>query len=171
MFARVAVLGLGKVGRLAAKLLADSGFDVAGFDAHAIADASFPIHAADLGDARAMRAALAGHEAVLSCLPYSFNKAVASAAHALGLHYLDVTEDVATTKHIRALAESANGIMAPQCGLALGFIGIIGADLAARFEHVRSIRLRVGVLPPASDGPARLRLQLVAGGRRQRISQ
>ena len=99
-----------------------------------------------------MRAALAGHEAVLSCLPYAFNKEVASAAHALGLHYFDLTEDVATTKHIRALAESAKGIMAPQCGLAPGFIGIVGAHLAARFERVRSIRLRVGALPQHPTG-------------------
>ncbi len=152
MFAKIAVLGLGKVGRLAAELLSDSGFDVAGFDAHALAGAPFPVHAVDLSDADAMRAALAGREAVLSCLPYAFNKDVASAAHALGLHYFDLTEDVATTKHIRALAESAKGIMAPQCGLAPGFIGIVGAHLAGRFDRVRSIRLRVGALPQNPTG-------------------
>ena len=94
MFTKIAVLGLGRVGHLAAELLADEGFDVAGFDAHAVADAPFPVHSVDLGDAQAMGAALAGREAVLSCLPYAFNKEVASAAHALGLHYFDLTEDV-----------------------------------------------------------------------------
>jgi len=45
------------------------------------------------------------------------------------------------------VAATAAGIMAPQCGLAPGFVGIVGADLAARFERVRSLRLRVGALP------------------------
>jgi saccharopine dehydrogenase-like NADP-dependent oxidoreductase len=152
MFTKIAVLGLGRVGRLAAELLADAGFDVAGFDARPFPDAPFPVHAIDLGEAQAMRAALAGREAVLSCLPYAFNKEVASAAHALHLHYFDLTEDVRTTKHIRALAETSNGILAPQCGLAPGFVGIVGAHLARQFERVRSIRLRVGALPQHPTG-------------------
>ena len=152
MFTKIAVLGLGRVGRLAAELLADAGFDVAGVDARPFADAPFPVHAVDLGDADATRAALGGREAVLSCLPYAFNKQVATAAHALHLHYFDLTEDVGTTKHIRALAETSNRIMAPQCGLAPGFIGIVGAHLARQFERVRSIRLRVGALPRHPTG-------------------
>ena len=152
MFTKIAVLGLGRVGRLAAELLAEASFDVAGFDARPFPDAPFPVHAVNLGDSRALSAALAGREAVLSCLPYAFNKEVASAAHALGLHYFDLTEDVGTTKHIRALAETAKGIMAPQCGLAPGFVGIVGAHLARQFERVRSIRLRVGALPQHPTG-------------------
>src|SRR5690242_17351132 len=152
MFAKIAVLGLGKVGRLAAEFLADAGFDVAGFDARPFPDAPFPVRLIDLSDAAATRAALAGREAVLSCLPYAFNKQVASTAHALHLHYFDLTEDVATMKHIRALATSAKGVMAPQCGLAPGFVAIVGAHLAQRFERVRSIRLRVGALPQHPTG-------------------
>ncbi len=89
---------------------------------------------------------------MLSCLPYAFNKAVAAAAHALGIHYFDLTEDVPTTRHIRALAADAKGVMAPQCGLAPGFIAIVGAHLAQQFERVRSIRLRVGALPQHPTG-------------------
>jgi saccharopine dehydrogenase (NAD+, L-lysine-forming) len=152
MFTKIGVLGLGRVGRLAAELLTDAGFDVTGFDARPIVDAPFPVHAVDLGDAQALSAALAGREAVLSCLPYAFNKDAASAAHALGLHYFDLTEDVGTTKHIRALARSAKRLMAPQCGLAPGFVGIVGAHLARQFERVRSIRLRVGALPQHPTG-------------------
>ena len=152
MFTKVAVLGLGKVGRLAAELLSDAGFDVAGFDVRPVPDAPFAVHSIDLGDAAATSAALAGRDAVLSCLPYAFNKQVATAAHALDLHYFDLTEDVGTTKHIRALAASAKGIMAPQCGLAPGFVAIVGAHLARQFERVRSIRLRVGALPQHPTG-------------------
>jgi saccharopine dehydrogenase-like NADP-dependent oxidoreductase len=152
MFAKIAVLGLGKVGRLAAELLADAGFNVVGFDARPAAALPFPVHSVDFGDEAAAREALAGQEAVLSCLPFALNNAVASAAHALGLHYFDLTEDVGTTRRIRALARSAQGIMAPQCGLAPGFVGIVGAHLAERFERVRSIRLRVGALPQHPSG-------------------
>lgn len=151
-FKTIAVLGLGKVGHLAAELLSGAGFSVTGFDAHPVEDAPFPARVADLADAAAVRRALGGQEAVLSCLPYAFNKAAASAAHALGMHYFDLTEDVSTTRHIRALAESAKGVMAPQCGLAPGFVAIVAADLAERFERVRSIRMRVGALPQHPTG-------------------
>ena len=153
MFAKIAVLGLGKVGHLAAELLVRRRVRRRRLRRacrrRRAVPRPLPSTSATL---EAMRAALAGREAVLSCLPYAFNKDVASAAHALGLHYFDLTEDVATTKHIRALAESAKGIMAPQCGLAPGFVGIVGAHLARRFERVRSIRLRVGALPQHPTG-------------------
>ncbi len=151
-FERVAVLGLGKVGHLAAELLAEAGFAVTGVDARGLEDAPFPVVVADLGDEGALRAALAGQQAVLSCLPYHLNMRVASIAHGLGLHYFDLTEDVPTTNHIRALAGSAQGLMAPQCGLAPGFVGIVGADLAGQFDQVRSLRLRVGALPQHPTG-------------------
>lgn len=151
-FERVAVLGLGKVGHLAAELLAEAGFRVTGVDARGLAGAPFDVVVADLADAHAVRAALEGQQAVLSCLPYHLNAQVAGIAHALGLHYFDLTEDVPTTTHIRGLAATAAGIMAPQCGLAPGFVGIVGADLAARFERVRSLRLRVGALPQHPTG-------------------
>ncbi len=151
-FTTIAVLGLGKIGHLAAELLTEAGFEVTGFDARPNADAPFPVRAADFADAEASLKALDGQEAVLSCLPYAFNKAVASAAHALGAHYFDLTEDVATTRHIRALAADAKGVMAPQCGLAPGFVAIAAAHLAERFERVRSIRMRVGALPQHPTG-------------------
>ena len=151
-FSKIAVLGLGKVGRLAAELLAQAGFEVTAFDARPLDGAAFPVRQVDFDDGDMARPLLAGQEAVLSCLPYAFNKAVGSAAHALGIHYFDLTEDVATTKHIRALAATSKGVMAPQCGLAPGFVGIVGAHLADQFDRVRSIRLRVGALPQHPTG-------------------
>ena len=151
-FSKVAVLGLGKVGHLAAELLDEAGFEVTGIDARAVSGTPFPAEVVDLADADAVRGALEGQEAVLSCLPYHLNKSVSSAAHALGLHYFDLTEDVPTTKHIRELAKTSRGVMAPQCGLAPGFVGIVGAHLADMFERVRSIRMRVGALPQHPTG-------------------
>ena len=47
------------------------------------------------------------------------------------------------------MAESAQGVLIPQNGLAPGFISILGAALAGQFdaEGLRHIRLRVGALP------------------------
>ncbi|MCH2038013.1 MAG: hypothetical protein MK137_05425, partial [Rickettsiales bacterium] len=80
------------------------------------------------------------------------NLNVAEAAYESGIHYFDLTEDVETTDTVRKLAERSNGVMAPQCGLAPGFIGIVGADLTHSFERFRSIELRVGALPQNPKG-------------------
>lgn len=150
-FNKITVLGLGKVGHLAAEMLHQSGFAVTGIDARAIT-APFATRVADLTDTAGLAGVLKGQDAVLSCLPYHVNIGVSTAAHALGLHYFDLTEDVPTTRHIRNLAKTAKGLMAPQCGLAPGFVGIVAADLAAQFDKVRSIRLRVGALPQNPTG-------------------
>ena len=91
-FTRVAVLGLGKVGLLAAHLLRDAGFVVVGLDVRwPQASHSIDVREVDLADARALSTQLADVEAVLSCLPYRLNRQVAEVAHSLGIHYLDLT--------------------------------------------------------------------------------
>jgi saccharopine dehydrogenase (NAD+, L-lysine-forming) len=152
-FDRIAVLGLGRVGALAAAMLREAGFAVTGFDAHAPRETcSFPVKTVDVAAPGSMAAALADFEAVLSCLPYHLNLGVASAAHRLGIHYFDLTEDVPTTTAIREMSGNAKGLMAPQCGLAPGFIGIVGASLSRAFRPCRSIRMRVGALPQHPTG-------------------
>ncbi|MEI4194748.1 saccharopine dehydrogenase family protein [Roseovarius sp. E0-M6] len=148
---RIAVMGLGKVGRLAAELLVEAGFEVTGFDA-APREAGFATRVLDLGDTDGLAAALGDQDAVLSCLPYSLNQALATSAHEAGLHYFDLTEDVPTTKAIMALSKTSKGLMAPQCGLAPGFVGIVGADLISRFDECRSCKMRVGALPQHPTG-------------------
>ena len=150
---RIAVLGLGKVGALAGQLLHDSGFTVTGVDMNAKADAhEHAVKTTDVTDASALDALFADVDAVLSCLPYHLNIGVADRAHAAGIHYFDLTEDVPTTDHIRELAKTSKGLMAPQCGLAPGFVGIVGADLIAQFDECRSCRMRVGALPQNPTG-------------------
>jgi len=149
----IAVLGLGKVGTLAAELLHESGFVVAGFDAAAHPrDLPFEVKTLSVADPQALTAVLASVDGVLSCLPFHLNLGVARAAHAAGIHYFDLTEDVPTTKAIIDLSRTAKGLMAPQCGLAPGFVGIVGADLIARFEDCRSCKMRVGALPQHPTG-------------------
>ena len=150
---KIAVLGLGKVGTLAAKLLHEGGFGVTGFDSRAPREAlPFAVRTADLLSDDGIRAATEGFDAVLSCLPYRINRRVATAAHARGIHYFDLTEDVPTTDAIRELSKTSRAIMAPQCGLAPGFVGIVGSDQVAAFTECRSLRLRVGALPQHPTG-------------------
>ena len=149
----IAVLGLGKVGSLAAVLLDQSGFTVTGHDIAANpSDFSFPVKPTDLADKAALAAEFKTVDAVLSCLPYHLNIGVAQAAHDAGVHYFDLTEDVPTTNAIIEMSKTSKGLMAPQCGLAPGFVGIVGADLIAKFETCRSCRMRVGALPQHPTG-------------------
>lgn len=144
---KVTVVGIGKVGSLVATLLHEAGFDVTGLDANARTDLAFPVQSGRVDDEAALKAALEGKDAVVSCLPYQFNINVARAAHAQGIHYFDLTEDVPTTNTVLELSATSKGLMAPQCGLAPGFIGIVGSSLTRQFDDLRSIELRVGALP------------------------
>lgn len=149
---RIAVLGLGRVGALAARMLAEGGFEVVGHDVRASEGLPVTTRVTDVTDRAALDTALADVDAVLSALPYHCNATVADVAVARGVHYFDLTEDVPTTSHIRALADDAPVLLAPQCGLAPGFVGIVGAAQAEPFERIRSIRLRVGALPQHPTG-------------------
>ena len=150
---RIAVLGLGKVGALAARLLHDAGFEVTGYDLTAPRSKTpFAVKNADTKNVDGLTAIFANVDAVLSCLPFQLNVGVATAAHKAGIHYFDLTEDVPTTKAIIELSKSSKGLMAPQCGLAPGFAGIVGASLIAKFDNCRSCRMRVGALPQSPTG-------------------
>jgi len=150
---KIAVLGLGKVGSLASELLQSAGFDVIGFDVQAKSqNLSFETKVMDLTNTSNLAPEFAQIDAVLSCLPYHLNEAIAGIAHDAGIHYFDLTEDVPTTKAIMELAATSKGLMAPQCGLAPGFVGIVGADLISQFDDCRSCKMRVGALPQNPTG-------------------
>jgi saccharopine dehydrogenase-like NADP-dependent oxidoreductase len=149
---KVTVLGLGKVGSLVGTLLTRSGFTVLGIDANPPPGLPFTSQTINLSDPETLRATLKGQDAVISCLPFHLNVGIAKLAHEFGLHYFDLTEDVPTTRAILEMSATSKGVMAPQCGLAPGFIGIVGADLAKRFDKLRSIELRVGALPQHPRG-------------------
>ncbi|MDL1913297.1 MAG: L-lysine dehydrogenase [Bergeyella sp.] len=149
MIKKVLTLGLGKVGTLVGVLLSRQ-FEVTGMDRHQphyTYTFPFDIVTGDVTNAEFMQELIAAHDAVVSALPYFLNKTIAKIAHQEGKGYFDLTEDVETTKYIRRLSKSSSSVMAPQCGLAPGIIGIIGADLAKDFEALRSVEMRVGALP------------------------
>lgn len=155
----VLVLGAGKIGALISGLLAESGdyrvqladsakgaaqSVVEGHGSDAIAAFTF-----DATDGAALAAHVRKHRpaAVVSGLPFYCNPAVAKVARAEGLHYFDLTEDVAVTKAVRELSEGAKTAFVPQCGLAPGFISIAANELIKHFDSLRSVKLRVGALP------------------------
>ncbi len=148
----VLVIGLGKVGSLVATLLHENGYSVTGFTRHSIDNVPFKLMLADSSDMEQLNNSVREHGAVVSCLPYQLNLSVAQAAHAAGIHYFDLTEDVPTTQKVRELSKTSKGLMAPQCGLAPGFIGIAGSDLTKSMDKLRSIELRVGALPKHPRG-------------------
>lgn len=155
----ILLLGAGKIGALISGLLAESGdYRVQLADrAPGAADEVVKAHGLDNIEAFTFdasdEAALTAHVrqqkpvAVVSGLPYYCNIGVAKVARAEGLHYFDLTEDVEVTKAVRKLAEGAETVFVPQCGLAPGFISIAANELIAHFDEIRSVKLRVGALP------------------------
>ena len=151
MIKKVAVLGLGKVGTLVATLLNESKFEVTGIDSTK-RNLKFKTIVGDVSNSAFLAKTLKNFDAVVSALPYNLNKNVVTIAHKLGVHYFDLTEDVPTSDYIKKLSKTSKAVMAPQCGLAPGFIAIVGSSLAKQFDKIRSIELRVGALPQSPKG-------------------
>ncbi len=147
---RVLVIGAGRIGVTAAAMLARSrSYTVVLADERSSARApdGVDFHQLDAADPLQLAAACRGQAAVLSAAPFFLNAGIARAARDAGAHYFDLTEDVATTRAVRALAEGAATAFMPQCGLAPGFVGIAASDLVGRFDSVRAAKMRVGALP------------------------
>ena len=98
-------------------------------------------------DSSAFARVVEGHDIVLAATPFDLTPSVAAAASKAGAHYLDLTEDVASTRAIKSLAQGAKTAFIPQCGLAPGFISIVAYDLAKKFDRLRDVNMRVGALP------------------------
>lgn len=92
---------------------------------------------------------LARHAIVFSACSFDVTARIAEAALEAGLSYFDLTEDVESTRRIRALAEEAQTgqVFMPQCGLAPGFVGVLAFAMSRRFDRVDTIKMRVGALP------------------------
>lgn len=150
----IVIIGAGKIGSMIAELLVGSGdYAVTVVDRAADAlerlETARPVGkiVADIRDPGALDRALAGQFAVLSAAPYHATRLIAEAAKRAGAHYLDLTEDVASTRAVRQLAAGARTAFIPQCGLAPGFITIVASDLCAHFDELHDVRMRVGALP------------------------
>ena len=151
----VALIGAGKIGETIAALFAASGRyrvkvcdnDLKRAERAAHDKPCCEAHLVNLNDASSLRKLLADCEIVISALPFYCNRAVAQAAHDVGIHYADLTEDVETSKFIAQLSQNSRSCFMPQCGLAPGFISIAAAHLVGLLDSVESLKLRVGALP------------------------
>ena len=150
----ILLLGAGKIGAIITELLASSGdyrVTVADLNAKQLEGFSASDQVCtlelDVTDAEALRQAMDGKFAALSACPFQITRYVAEAAAACGVHYLDLTEDVACTRLVKSLAETAQGALIPQCGLAPGFITIAAYELARQFDQLKNVHMRVGALP------------------------
>jgi saccharopine dehydrogenase-like NADP-dependent oxidoreductase len=156
---QVVIIGAGKIGVTIATLLLRSGsYRVHMVDQHQgrldavaahpmLARSHLAVTEAGTADPVALDRVLHGAFAVLSAVPYHAAASIADAAARTGVHYFDLTEDVANTRHVKGLAEVASSAFVPQCGLAPGFIAIVAHDIARRFDSLDTVRMRVGALP------------------------
>lgn len=150
----ILVIGAGKIGGAIARMLAATGdyrvtvTDRSQTQLDALASQPGVSTAMlDITDRTSLLAALRGKFAVLSAAPFHLTGMVAEAAVEAGVHYLDLTEDVATTRRVETMSGTAKSALIPQCGLAPGFISIVANDLTRHFDTLDSVRMRVGALP------------------------
>ena len=159
---KVTILGAGKIGFAMAVLLKEAGsYELRVADqskAQLKAMAALGVDTLHIAKPADLAKAVDGQFAVLNALPFHMAIEVATLAAKQGVHYFDLTEDVQSTHAIRKLADKAKSVMMPQCGLAPGFIGIVGNDLAERFDQLQDLKMRVGALPRYPQGTLRYNL-------------
>ncbi len=151
---RIALVGSGKIGEMICNLLVDCGdYELTLIDASQKQLDQIPDRprlskcCLDVSDIDVLSRKLAGHFAVLSACPYYLTVDIARAASRAKVHYLDLTEDIASTRAVKELSENAETAFIPQCGLAPGFISIVANDIAKQFDALDTVSMRVGALP------------------------
>jgi saccharopine dehydrogenase-like NADP-dependent oxidoreductase len=150
---KLILLGGGKIGSAIAAMLGGTGdyqLTVVDRDAESLKrlpEKNVRTMVVDVADPAALRAAMKGHEIVVSAMPYHLTPVIASAAKDSGAHYFDLTEDVESTRVVKQLSKGADTAFVPQCGLAPGFISIVAHDMTKKFESLRDVHMRVGALP------------------------
>lgn len=149
----ILLIGAGKIGAMITEFLATSGdYHVTIADAHQAALDKFKTyeHAdtllLDVTDEAALDKAMESKYAVLSAAPFHVTTCIADAAVKGKVHYFDLTEDIASTRHVKELAKKAESVLMPQCGLAPGFITIAAYHLTKQFDELQTVRMRVGAL-------------------------
>ncbi len=145
----LAIIGAGRIGLAVEKLLKDD-FEIKICDTKVAAETAgiSGIDFIDASDLKMLSSYLDYSDVVLSAVNYKFSRDIVQLALKKGKHYIDLTEDVGTTKWIQEFTMQEQRVsVIPQCGLAPGAINIIGGYLASQFETPVSLKLRVGALP------------------------
>ncbi|MDX1451348.1 MAG: saccharopine dehydrogenase C-terminal domain-containing protein [Oleiphilaceae bacterium] len=151
----IALFGAGKIGAMIAELLHSSGdYDITVLDQNETALQALKqrlngIHVArfEQQSSGVVPECLKRCHALINAGPFHLSEGLARMANTAKVHYLDLTEDVRSTRSIRQIAAQAETAFIPQCGLAPGFIGIVAYDIARQFEQLHNVHMRVGALP------------------------
>ena len=149
----VALIGAGKIGEAIVNLLGATGdyrlTVVDKDDARLAPMRALGAHTqvVDVANAQALKAAIGKPDSLISACPFFLTPVLAQVARDVGANYLDLTEDVESTRVVKKIAEGAHSAFIPQCGLAPGFISIAAFDVAKRFDSLRDVNMRVGALP------------------------
>jgi len=107
----------------------------------------------------AMKAAFDGGDVLLDCSPGAQAPRMARFACDFKMHYANLTEYVAETDEIIALAKDADTGFVLQTGLAPGFINVLAMSLYQRFveqfenELIEKIGMKVGALTAHAHQP------------------
>lgn len=110
----------------------------------------------DVTDHAAVLAAMQGHDAVMSAIPYYFNGTMAVLALQAGCHFSDLggnTEIVMEQKKLEAEAHAKGLSIMPDCGLAPGMVNILAAEGIRRLDHTDRVKIFVGGLPQHPEPP------------------
>ncbi|MEW6052040.1 MAG: saccharopine dehydrogenase C-terminal domain-containing protein [Candidatus Zixiibacteriota bacterium] len=121
----------------------------------------------DAGDEAQCIAALKGYDAAVSCVTYKYNLGLTRAAMASGCHLVDLggnNDVVRGQMEMNAEAEKAGVVIVPDCGLAPGMVSVLVADGMMKFDHVSSVRIRVGGLPQSPRPPLNYQMVFSAEG-------
>jgi saccharopine dehydrogenase-like NADP-dependent oxidoreductase len=109
-------------------------------------------HLAENGITQEMKAILSQGDIILDCLPGSQAPRIAQFAKDYNLHYANLTEYVAETEQIIALAKDAKTGFVLQTGLAPGYIDLLANGLFQQFckdfevDVVDKLEFKVGAL-------------------------
>ncbi len=110
----------------------------------------------DVQDGVALRAAMAGHDAVLNAAPYYLNLDVSRGAVETGLHCADLggnTEIVFQQKKLDDEAKRRGVSVIPDCGLAPGMVNILASEGIRRVGEAEAVKIFVGGLPQHPEPP------------------
>ncbi|MFQ6007794.1 MAG: saccharopine dehydrogenase C-terminal domain-containing protein [Candidatus Zixiibacteriota bacterium] len=121
----------------------------------------------DASDVNSATKVLAQYDAVVSCVPYHYNTALTRAAIKAKCHFLDLggNNDIVRTQLLMdEEAKGAGVIVIPDCGLAPGMTSILAADGLSKFDHVKSLKIRVGGLPQSPRPPLNYQMVFSAEG-------
>jgi lysine 6-dehydrogenase len=118
--------------------------------------------ALDAKDLKAVARAMDGVSAVMNALPYYFNLEMTRIAIDAGVPLCDLggnTGIVFQQKGLDAAARAKGITVVPDCGLAPGMVNILAQLGISRCDKVSRVKIFVGGLPQAPEGP--LKYQIV----------